>query len=160
MKEKVKLIIIAFLGIIILSIFDIVVLEKIYHPVSQAYNIPWNFFYVSQDIDFIWWHVAFIPLGFLIFALVGWSAKSWKLFFAGSILFLTGWEDIFYYVLRGSWLPDNLAWLNLNPVMALMNLILPGEDVTRLCVIVAAILGLAAIYFMFYGRANKTKSRK
>ena len=157
MKESVRLIIIAFLGIIILSIFDIVVLDKIYHPISSAYQIPWSELYVSPSIEFIWWHVVFLPMGFLIFALLGWAAKSWKLFFAGSILFLTGWEDIFYYVLTLDWLPANLPWLNLNPVMALMNLFLPGEDVTRLCVVVAAVLGLAFIYWMFYGKKKKKK---
>ena len=159
MKESVKLILIAFLGIAVLALFDIVVLERIYHPLSSAYNIPWSALYVSPSIEFIWWHVAFLPLGFVIFGLLGWAAKSWKLFFSGSILVLTGWEDIFYYTFRGNWLPETLAWLNLNPVMALMNLILPGEDVTRLCVIVAAILGLVAIYFMFYGNKKKKGKR-
>jgi len=162
MKERrISLVIILLLGIILMAFMDIIVLEKIYHPLSAAYNIPWNAYYVSPSFEYIWWWVAFIPMGFIMFGLLGWAAKSWKLIFSGAILFLTGWEDIFYYVLRGHWLPQTLGWLNTNPVMAFFNLLTPGPEVTGGTVTLAAILGIIAVSLIFYWKEFKKKiSRK
>ena len=158
MERRVRLMIILLIGVLLMAFMDIIVLEKIYHPIGQAYNIPWTDFHVSESIDYLWWWVAFIPMGFIMFGLLGWAAKSWKLVFSGAILFLTGWEDIFYYVLRGTWLPwDSMAWLNDNPVMAFFNLFTPGRSVTGVTVTIAAIIGGLAVYTIFYWDKVKRK---
>lgn len=144
-----RLMIILLLGIILMAFMDIIVLEKIYHPLSSQFDIPWSAYYVSEAIDYIWWWVAFIPMGFIMFGLLGWAARSWKLVFGGAILFLTGWEDMFYYVLRGTWFSGEMAWLNTNPVMALLNLFTPGPNVTSTTVTIAVIIGGLFVWSMF-----------
>ena len=152
MNKNIKFLIIIFSGIILLAFLDIIVMEKIYHPLSLEYNIPWNSLYASENIEFIWWHIAFIPAGIILFILIGFAASSWKVSVSGILMFACGWEDIFYYVLRGSYLPSTLPWLNMNPFASIPRFITGAENVTSVGLTIMAILSLAFTLWLFFKR--------
>lgn len=139
-----------------MSFLDIIMLEKVYHPLNRAYEIGWENFYVSSNFQFIWWHVAFIPLVIILFLMLGFALGSWKMTATGIIAFATGWEDIFYYVLQGSWLPAELPWLNWSPIMALTRPFSSSGNVTGVGVTITAILGAIVIWIILKeGRLTK-----
>ena len=145
-KQNLIFAIIIIAAILLLSFADYIVLEKIYHPLSQQFNISWEIF--SADpfgviLPMQWWHVAFFTIAFVMFILLGLAAKSWRLWLSGTIIFLTGWEDIFYYLIQLKWLPLELAWLDAAP-MGLSRFITQTPHVTNTGVVISAIIGLAA----------------
>ena len=102
-----RLVILA-LGILLLAFVDVVVLERIYKPISHNYAVPWKAFELQLPLHWVsdgrllWWHVAFIPLGVAVFALLGITGRDWRLAAAGIILIGTGWEDIAYYDIQAN----------------------------------------------------------
>ena len=138
--------IIILISILLLAFADFIVLEKIYHPLSQQFNISWDVFAATPfgiTLPMQWWHVAFFTIAFVMFFLLGLAAKSWRLWLSGTIVFLTGWEDIFYYLIQLEWLPKELPWLDVAP-MGLSRIITQTPHVTNLGVIISAIIGLTA----------------
>ncbi len=135
---------IIFIGILLLAFADFIVLEKIYHPLSQQFNISWDVFAATPfgvTLPMQWWHIAFFTIAFVMFALLGVAAKNWRLWLSGTIIFLTGWEDIFYYLIQLKWLPNELAWLDAAP-MGLSRVITRTAHVTNTGVVISAIIGL------------------
>lgn len=145
-------------GLIIASIFlltyvDLIVLEKIHHPIAARYGVNWNDFNATIfqiKIPVIWWHIAFTPLGVSLFALLGIAAKSFRLFFAGTLMFATGWEDILYYVLQGKWLSAQLPWLDYSPIISLTRFLTLTEHVTSTGVVISSVSGLILSYFILF----------
>ena len=86
--------------------------------------------------------MAFFPLAIVLFVLLGVAAKSWRLTVSGIVLFASGWEDIFYYVIQLKWLPSELSWLNAAP-MGLSRIITRTANVSSTGVLISAIIGLA-----------------
>ncbi|MBT3397703.1 hypothetical protein HOA55_03045 [archaeon] len=144
-KQNITFAIIILAAILLLAFADYIVLEKIYHPLSQQFNISWDVFSANPFgviLPMQWWHVAFFTIAFVMFALLGVAAKSWRLWLSGTIIFLTGWEDIFYYLIQLKWLPKELSWLDAAP-MGLSRFITQSPHVTNVGVVISAIIGLA-----------------
>jgi len=143
-KRNLTFVILIVLGILLLAFMDIIVLEKVYHPLAQIYNINWdtlNAVIFGIDLGILWWHVAFFTLAFSLFVLLGVAAKSWRLAVSGISLFILGWEDIFYYILQLRWLPSELPWLN-NAPMGLSRYLTGTANVTCLGVLISAFIGV------------------
>ncbi len=143
-KQNITFATIILISIFLLAFADFIVLEKIYHPLSQQFNISWDVFAATPFgiiLPMQWWHVAFFTIAFVMFFLLGLAAKSWRLWLSGTIVFLTGWEDIFYYLIQLKWLPKELPWLDVAP-MGLSRIITQTPHVTNLGVIISAIIGL------------------
>jgi hypothetical protein len=154
-RTYVRLAILA-LGILLLAFVDVIVLERIYKPISTEHAIPWEEFQIhvplaGENARMLWWHVAFVPLGIVIFALVGTSGRDLGLAMAGIVLFATGWEDIAYYAIQFKLVPQQLTWLDVNPAIAWARILTRNAHVTRVELIIAAVAGgvLAVIILGF-----------
>lgn len=129
-------------GILLLAYADFIVLEHIYKPLTGHYGIPESALHVPGSGGRIfWWHAAFLPLGIIMFVLMGIAGRDWRLAVAGIVLFATGWEDIAYYALQGKMLPAQMAWLDPQPFVAWTKLALHQPHVTGSGVGLAACLG-------------------
>jgi hypothetical protein len=144
------------LAIILLAFVDMIVLEKIYKPIAAKYNIPWSDFEIKMPLAgekarILWWHVAFIPLGILIFTLIGLSGGDWGITLSGLVLFATGWEDIVYYLIQFQMIPKKLQWLNVNPLISWTRVITGNAYVGRNELLIAAGIGgvFAGVIFCF-----------
>ncbi|MGR3176535.1 MAG: hypothetical protein ACUZ8E_00580 [Candidatus Anammoxibacter sp.] len=134
------------IGILILAFADVIVIEMIYKPIALKYNIPWNEFEIRLpllwgDGCILWWHVAFVPLGFILFILAGIPRRDWKLALAGSVLFVTGLEDIAYYIVQLELAPRHLPWLDKSPPIAWTCILTGSEHVTRTGLYIATLTG-------------------
>ncbi len=103
-----------------MTFVDYIVNHHIYHAISEARNIPVSELDVEPPIPsmagtFLWWHVAYIPLVLGTFVLLGLAARDWRLAVGGIVLFLSGWEDVAYFLLRLRPLPAELPWLDRAP---------------------------------------------
>lgn len=124
------------LGLLLLAFVDVVVLERIYKPMSAKYSIPWEEFEIhvplaGEGARMLWWHLAFVPLGIMLFVLAGMSGGDLGLALAGIVLFAAGWEDIIYYFVQLKFIPQELAWLDVNPAIAWTRILTRSEHVTR-----------------------------
>ena len=146
-------------GILTLAFADFIVLEQLCKPLAAKHQIPWQdlecsvtFFGCERRI--FWWHVAFIPLGFALFALMGASARDWRIGLSGMVLFSTGWEDMTYYLIQGSWLPTDLPWLDVVPTVTWTRVLLREPHVSRIGLVIAAVSGavIARLVLGFGGR--------
>lgn len=162
MKNKVLLkVVIIFLFIILFSFCDFIVLEKIYKPLSAEYSIPWNAFeIIVGGVNLMWWAVAFFVLIFATFILLGIAMLDWKVSVAGILLFMAGWEDIFYYIIQGQWLPATLDWLDASPLMTLSRFVTGTEHVSGLGVLITGIIGLAIVVVLFRKDIFEKKTKK
>lgn len=150
-----------FFSILLLSYVDYIVLEKIYHPLAAKYNINWdaefNAVIFGKQTPILRWQLAFMPLGVNLFVLLGIAAKSFRLAFSGILLFAAGWEDIFYYLIQGRWLPAELGWLDYSPLMGLTRHITATEHVTSTGVIISSGFGLLIAGIILFGDSFRTK---
>lgn len=144
-------------GMLILAFADVIVIEMVYKPIAVKYNIPWNELEIrlpllGGDGAILWWHVAFVPLGFVLFALAGISGRDWRLALAGSVLFVTGLEDITYYIVQFELAPSHLPWLDKSPPIAWTCIITGSEHVTRTGLYISTLTGgiLAAFILGLY----------
>jgi hypothetical protein len=140
-------------SIILLSYVDFIVLEKIHHPIAKKDCVSWGDFnavFLQKELPIIWWHFAFIPMGVCLFILLGIAARSFRLFFAGLLMFAAGWEDIVYYVMQGKWLPEQLSWLDYSPLMTLTRFITSTEHVTRTGVLISSLAALIVSPFILF----------
>ena len=87
-----------------------------------------------------------------MFTLLGIAAKSIRLFFSGILLFATGWEDIFYYLIQGKLLPRQLGWLDYSPIMGLTRFLTLTEHVTSTGVLISALIGFIFSYFILFSK--------
>ena len=132
-------------SILLLSYVDFIALEKIHHPIARKYNVSWtdyNAVFFQKEVPIIWWHFAFVPLGICLFILLGIAAGSFRLTFAGILMFAAGWEDIVYYVMQGKWLPEQLSWLDYSPLMTLTRFITSTEHVTGTGILISSMAAL------------------
>ncbi|MEN6306945.1 MAG: hypothetical protein ABFD91_04245 [Anaerohalosphaeraceae bacterium] len=150
-----------FFSILLLSYVDYIVLEKIYHPIAAKHNINWdaefNAVIFGRQTPILRWQLAFMPLGVVLFILLGIAARSFRLAFSGILLFATGWEDIFYYLIQGKWLPAELGWLDYSPLMGLTRHISATEHVTSTGIIVSSTVGLFIAGIVLFGSEYKMK---
>jgi hypothetical protein len=144
------------LAIVLLAFVDMIVLEHIYKPISMEHDIPWEKFEIhvplaGENTRMLWWHVAFVPLGILLFTLVGMSGGDWGLTLSGIVLFATGWEDIVYYVIQFKLVPSQLKWLDVNPAIAWTRILTRNAHVGRVELFIAAGIGgvLSGIILFF-----------
>ena len=140
-------------SIFLLTYVDLIVLEKIYHPLAAKYRINWADFHATLftvKTPVIWWQFAFIPMGVFLFALLGIAAKSLRLFFSGVLLFAAGWEDILYYLILGKWLPRQLGYLDYSPIMGLTRFLTLTEHVTSTGVLLSSLIGIIVSYFILF----------
>ncbi len=138
-------------ALILLAFVDVIVLEKIYKPLSRAYDIPWE--NLSAGLrwapEALWWHVAFIPLALGVLLLIGFAASDWRFSVGSSVLFFTGWEDLLYYALLRQIPPARLPWLDRAWGIAWTRVFQPSQSVSRYGLLLACILGLAIAYLIF-----------
>jgi hypothetical protein len=150
-------------SILLLAYVDYIVLEKIYHPIAAKYNINWdsefNAVFFGKPTPVLRWQLAFMPLGVMLFVLLGLAARSFRFAFCGILLFATGWEDIFYYVIMGRWLPEELGWLDYSPLMGLTRFITGTDHVTSTGVLLSSLLGLIIGGFMLFYPVFPKKKR-
>ena len=92
-----------------------------------------------------------------LFILLGIAARSFRLFFAGTLVFLAGWEDIIYYVMQGKWLPDQLPWLDYAPLMTLTRFITSTEHVSGTGVLISSLAALIISPFILFSCLKKQK---
>jgi hypothetical protein len=144
------------LAIVLLAFVDMIVLERIYKPISTEHDIPWEKFEIyvplaGENTRMLWWHVAFVPLGILMFTLLGMSGGDWGLTLSGIVLFATGWEDIIYYVVQFKLVPAQLKWLDVNPAIAWTRTLTRNAHVGRVELFIAAGIGggLAGMILFF-----------
>ncbi len=144
------------LAIVLLSFVDMIVLEKIYKPISAEHAISWDEFEIhvplaGESACMLWWHVAFVPLGVLLFILIGMSGGDWGITLSGIVLFATGWEDIVYYLIQFKMVPKQLGWLDVNVFISWTRILTRNAHVGRAEVFIAAGVGgiLAAVIFFF-----------
>lgn len=133
-------------GLLLLGFVDAIVLERIYKPLASTHGVPWSEFEISfrclgWPVRMLWWHVAFLPLGLALFAMLGWAARDLRLGLAGIALFATGWEDLAYYVLLLTPPPAELPWLDSNPLVAWVGMLFGAVHVTRVGLVMAALCG-------------------
>lgn len=161
---RIKYGILLFVSILLLAYVDYIVLEKIYHPIAAKYNIIWdqefNAVIFGRQTPILRWQLAFMPLGVCLFILLGVAAKSFRLAISGILLFATGWEDIFYYLIQGRWLPNELSWLDYSPLMGLTKYLTRTEHVTSTGVLISGMLGLLAVIWILYPFKKTTKEKK
>ncbi len=149
------------LGILLLGAVDVVVLERIYKPLAQTWHIPWRTFlaplpFLGPDSPVLWWHVAFVPLGLVLFALTGLAGRDMRLAGAGWVLFGTGWEDAAYYLLQWRLPPAELPWLDFSPGIAWTRWVTGTPHVTRIGLAMAvAAGGLAGAWLVELLRTSK-----
>lgn len=134
--------------LLLLSFTDIIVLEKIYHLLAERYSIPWEEFESNLFDKTLWWHLAFGPLSYGFFILLGIAARNWRLAVSGMILFATGLEDIFYYVLQLKWLPPELPWLDTNPLIASTKILTFSQHVSPAGLLISSSLGVIVAYLI------------
>ena len=153
-RLRIKYGILLFVSILLLAYVDYIVLEKIYHPIAAKYNIIWdqefNAVIFGRQTPILRWQLAFMPLGVCLFILLGVAAKSFRLAISGILLFAAGWEDIFYYLIQGRWLPAQLGWLDYSPLMGLTRYLTRTEHVTSTGVLISSILGLLIVVLLLY----------
>ena len=135
-------------ALLLLSFVDMIVLEKIYHPLSQKYEIPWTEFESGLFENALWWHIAFVPLGLVLFILLGTAARNWRLALSGTILFVTGWEDIFYYLIQLKKLPTELSWFDSSTFISFTKYLTGTAHVTNIGLLISAIVGLIISTFV------------
>jgi len=143
--------------LVILAYADVIVLEHIYKPISTTYAIPWESFSarLSWAPEALWWHVAFVPLSAGFFLLTGLAARDLRFSVGGFVLFLTGWEDTFYYMLLRQFPPSRLPWLDNAWGIAWTRVFQPSQSVSRWGLFAANAVGLALAYWIFSrGRHN------
>lgn len=161
---RIKYAILLFISILLLAYVDYIVLEKIYHPVAAKYNINWdtefNAVIFGRQTPILRWQLAFMPLGVILFILLGVAARSARLAVSGILLFATGWEDIFYYLIQGRWLPAELGWLDYSPLMGLTKYLTATAHVTSIGVIISSSLGLLAVCLLLLYPVKKTVPRR
>ena len=146
-----KAIIIA-VAIILLGFMDAVVLEKIYKPIAEKFGISFSEFIMPGffgSLGMLWWHFAFFIGGGILFLLLSLSLKDWRVLPSGILLFFTGWEDIAYYAVMLQRVPEQLAWLDANPLVAWPRYILGTEHLTNIGLAISAIVGLGAVLLIF-----------
>jgi hypothetical protein len=153
-RPWIKYAILLFVSILLLAYVDYIVLEKIYHPIAAKHNIIWNQEFnaviFGHQTPILRWQLAFMPLGVCLFILLGWAARSYRLAISGILLFACGWEDIFYYVIQGKWLPAQLGWLDYSPIMGLTKYLTRTEHVTSTGILISTSLALLAVVLILY----------
>lgn len=140
-------------GMLLLACLDIVVLERIYKPIVAKHHVPWETFQVNLPIvgkswGVLWWHVGFLPGGVILFLLFGWAARDWRVAVGGTALFVTGWEDLFYYLAQLQLPPESLPWLDHQPGVAWTRLLTGSGHVTRAGLLISALVGAAAMSWL------------
>ena len=162
--SRIKYAILLFVSILLLSYVDYIVLEKIYHPVAAKYNINWdtefNAVIFGKQTPVLRWQLAFMPLGVILFILLGVAACSWRLAISGILLFATGWEDIFYYLIQGRWLPGELSWLDYSPVMGFTKYLTGTQHVTSTGVMISSLLALLSVCLILLWPVKKTAPKQ
>lgn len=122
---------------------DIAVVEGILHPAHRA-GTPWSDFEtVIGGYKILDWWFFFIPFSLAFMGAVGWAKARWRGLAAGALLFVSGWEDILYYWLRLSSLPEGLGWLDANPFVAWTRAVTGTPSVTGGGLLLSAGVGLA-----------------
>lgn len=145
-----------FLTLALMVFVDYIVNHRIYHAISEARQIPFNEIDVDPPVPsmagtLLWWHVAFIPLVLSTFALLGLAARDWRLAVSGIVLFLTGWEDILYYVLQLRLLPAELPWLDRSPGIGWGRYLFASPHVTALSLLISAAVGGVVVALLLGG---------
>jgi len=152
------------LCLVFLAFVDFIVLEKIYHPLSSQYGIPWDSFdavLFGKHLPLIWWHLAFFPLAFFIFILAGVCFREWKVSLAGIILFATGWEDMFYYLIPCKGIPSELSWLDYSPLIGLSRIFTQTQHIIMEGLVISIIIGgIIALLILFSSKLRLTKRKK
>jgi len=151
-KHNLRYLVIILISILLLAFVDFIVLEKIYNPISAEFNIPWDSFTAvlfGIKLPMQWWHVAFFPLAFVLFILLGFAAKSWRLAISGIILFVTGLEDVFYYLIQLKFLPPTLDWLD-PTIIGLTRFITRTPHVISLGVLISLTIGILASLIILF----------
>jgi hypothetical protein len=150
-----------FISILLLAYVDYIVLEKIYHPIAKKYNINWdkefNAVFFGKPSPVLRWQLAFMPLGVMLFVLQGIAAKSWRLALSGILLFAAGWEDIFYYVIQGRWLPAQLPWLDYSPLMGLTRYLTGTDHVTSTGILISSLSSLILVLWLLISGRSPIK---
>lgn len=127
------------------AIIDIGVVEVYLQKMHRDLGIPWCYFEIEVlGHNVLKWWLYFVPATGLLLTIAGWLAARWRGIAAGLALFATGWEDILYYRLRGSSLPDGLGWLDINPFISWTRLLTGSESVPSTGILISAATGLAA----------------
>ena len=134
-------------GILVLGFVDVIVIEMIYKPFSVKYGIALSAFEMQLPIlggdgRILWWHIAFVPLGFILFFLASVPRRDWRLMLGGLVLFVTGLEDVVYYMIQLKYVPVDLPWLDKSPPIAWSCAIIGSEHVTRTGLFIATIIGM------------------
>ena len=153
-------IIIILAALMFLAFLDFLVVEKIYKPTNAKFSIPFsnynlNFSLFGKAFSIFLWHIIFILFAISVFIVLGVIIKNYKLSLAGIILFATGWEDIFYYLIQFKSIPSQLPWLNTSPIITLSRFITQTEHVTLTGLLISALLGVIIVFFIL---AHKSKS--
>ena len=152
-------ILLLFIAIWLLAFVDFIVLEEIYHPISAQYGVPWSAFDISESFPIQKWQIAFLTLGVFMFVLLGIAARSWRLSVSGIILFATGWEDIFYYLIQFKGFPSELPWLDYSPLMTLSRFVTRTEHVSNFGVLISALFGILIILLISLPIINNSKRK-
>ena len=97
---------------------------------------------LGGDGTILWWHIAFAPLGFILFSLASVPRRDWRLMLGGAVLFMTGLEDIVYYMIQLKQVPVHLPWLDKSPPIAWSCILTGSEHVTRTGLFIATIVGM------------------
>lgn len=123
---------------------DIAVVEGVLHPAKRA-GTPWSDFEtVIGGYKILNWWFFFIPFSLGLLGWAGWRKARWRGAAAGALLFVSGCEDILYYWLRLSSLPEGLGWLDANPFIGWTRAVTGTPSVTGEGVLLSASLGLGA----------------
>lgn len=151
--------------IIILAFLDVIVLDII-NNMSKEYSIPYNKFqinfnFLDSNIIVLKWSIALIISGIIIFILLGLASRDWKIAVAGILLFATGWEDIFYYLIQLKSIPSQLPWLDYNPLISWVRIFTQTPHVTSIGLVISALFGGILASFIFLLKpAKKKKTRR
>ena len=98
----------------LIAFLDFLVIDLVIKRVMTSHGLYWSDFEIKILGKTILsaWHIGFLILGVISFFLLGWTANSWRIVVIGNLLLLTGWEDIFYYLIQLQLPPKTLPWLN------------------------------------------------
>jgi len=149
----------AYAGISLLAFADVIVLERIYKPLSRDYAIPWEALSagLSWAPEALWWHIAFLTLAVGIFLLLGLAARDLLLAAGSLVLFFTGWEDTIYFAFLREIPPARLPWLDHAWGIAWTRIFQPSQSVSRYGLLLANIVGFALAWIAF-GRGARDRS--
>lgn len=160
-RQRLRRFCLAIPALLLLAFADVIVLERIYKPLSRDYAIPWERLYagIGWAPEALWWHVAFVPLAVGTCVLLGVAARDFRLAVGSMILFFTGWEDTFYYVILGQLPPARLPWLDRAWGIAWTRVFQPGQSVTWYGLLMANAVGLFLAWIAF-GPGRRDRDRR